>query len=120
MKAIILAAGLGTRLDTLTTHKPKCMARVCGKSILEYQLESYYKSGVNEIVIVTGYKSNVIDKYIENSFIDNIKIINNIDYQITNNMYSLWLCKDILLSSDYTFVSNGDVVFDKSIISNCK
>ena len=54
MKGIILAAGFGIRLESITMHKPKSMIKVCGKPILEYQLDAYQEAGVDEIIIVTG------------------------------------------------------------------
>ena len=52
MNAIILAAGFGLRLESITMHKPKSMVKVCGKPILEYQLDAYTEAGVDNITIV--------------------------------------------------------------------
>jgi len=123
MNAIILAAGFGIRLESITMHKPKSMIRVCGKPILEYQLDAYQAAGIDNITIVTGYKSESIGNFIQRKNYNNVKIVINNDFDKTNNMYSLWLCKEILLNSDRTIISNADVVFDKSIIKrliDCK
>ena len=115
-RAIILAAGFGIRLEAITMHKPKCMVRVCGKPILEYQLDAYDKLDLDEIIIVTGYKSEIIENYVKQRNKKNIKIINNTNYHSSNNMYSLWLCREELKESNQTFISNADVLFDMSIL----
>ena len=60
MKAIILAAGRGSRMKKLTNDKPKCLVKLHGKPLLEWQLESMRKSGISEIAIVTGYKHEML------------------------------------------------------------
>ena len=61
LNAIILAAGKGERLRPLTDDKPKCMVELFGKSILEWQIEKFQKFGINDITIITGYKSESIN-----------------------------------------------------------
>jgi choline kinase len=56
MKAIILAAGRGSRMKDLTEERPKCLIEVRGKALLDWQLEALHAAGINEIAIVTGYK----------------------------------------------------------------
>ena len=115
-KAIILAAGFGIRLESITMHKPKCMIKVGGKPILEYQLDAFSNLQLDEIIIVTGYKSEVIKDYVNQQHYDNIKIVENTNYQNSNNMFSLWQCKNELLQSDHVYISNADVLFDESIL----
>ena len=61
MKAIILAAGRGTRMGTLTDEKPKCLLEVKGETLLEKQLKTIYDSGIHQIGIVTGYKNELLE-----------------------------------------------------------
>ena len=77
MNAIILAAGFGIRLESITMHKPKSMIRVCGKPILEYQLDAYQAAGIDNITIVTGYKSESIGNFIQRKNYNNVKIVIN-------------------------------------------
>lgn len=56
MKAIILAAGRGSRMKNLTDDRPKCLVELRGKSLLDWQLDSLRSAGINEIAIVTGYQ----------------------------------------------------------------
>src|SRR5258706_6603858 len=63
MKAVILAAGKGTRMKELTNELPKPMLRVQGKPILEHILGGILAAGVREIFIVTGYRAETIEGY---------------------------------------------------------
>lgn len=115
MKGIILAAGVGSRLRPLTNEIPKCLVEVNGKSIIEYQIESYLNSGVDEIFIVTGYLQEKLVEFILKKYPnEKIKLINNKDYKVTNNMYSLYLLKDFI--KDEFVMSNADVVFSKDMV----
>ncbi|MCP4522757.1 MAG: NTP transferase domain-containing protein [Candidatus Gracilibacteria bacterium] len=67
MKAIILAAGRGTRLQPLTNTTPKPMIQICGKPILEYLIENIY-SDVSEIILVVKYKEEIIKTYFGKSY----------------------------------------------------
>ena len=63
MKAIILAAGRGSRMKNMTNEQPKCLVDLNGKTLLERQLESLKKAGIEDIGIVTGYKHEMLKKY---------------------------------------------------------
>lgn len=76
MRAVIMAGGKGTRVASLNTEIPKPMFPICGKPILEYQIESLVRSGVRNITIVVGYMKNVIVDY----FGDGSKFDVSIDY----------------------------------------
>ena len=76
MKAILLAAGFGTRLKPLTNTIPKCLVPIKNKPLLEYWLESLTKNGISSILINTHYLSEEVDKYIKNSkFKENCKLV---------------------------------------------
>lgn len=114
--AVILAAGMGSRLQPLTSERPKTMVFAAGKPILEHQLQAYEKAGFDKVYIVAGYRLNVIKEWIYNrpSQIE-IELVENTDYATTNNMFSLFLLRDRLQGQSF-FLSNGDVVFDSSIL----
>ena len=63
MRAIILAAGRGSRLKELTDDKPKCLVELKGKTLLSRQLDSLRSAGISEIGIVTGYKKELLKPY---------------------------------------------------------
>lgn len=114
MKAIIMAAGIGSRLRPLTNDKSKCLLELGNKNLIDRQIEMLRKNGIYEIIVVTGYKS----KMIENKFIndENIKIVFNPFYKITNVIGSLWFGKRYL---DSTFIFlHCDTIFEESILKD--
>ena len=115
MKVIILSAGIGSRLRPLTDHLPKCLVKINGKEILRYQVESFIENGISEIVLVTGYRGHMIKDFCRDGGFTQVKIIENTDYDTTNNMYSLNLAKDEVYEKDFLFC-NGDVMYSGEIV----
>lgn len=113
MKALILAAGLGTRLRPLTDTRPKCMAEVNGIKIIDRQLSNLKANGLSEIYVISGYKSEILSAHINDRW-PSVRVITNKDYDCTNNMYSLFLAREFLDGSGFLLM-NGDVYFDAGI-----
>ena len=63
MQAIILAGGLGTRLRSVVSDRPKPMALVAGKPFLEYVLQGLKKSGIDDVIFAVGYKGGMVEEY---------------------------------------------------------
>lgn len=116
MKAIILAAGIGSRLQPITNKKPKTLIEVNGKTMLAYLIDALLKSGIKNIIICVGFKAEMIMNYCKTTY-PNVKFIfvENKIYKTTNNMYSLYLAKKYLLGSDF-LILNGDVVFEEKLL----
>jgi len=115
MQAVILCAGVGSRLRPLTDLVPKCLVKVGGKPILKWQLTALLENNIKDIVVVVGYKGEQVRHFIEAHFSEfAIQIINNNEYGATNNMYSLYLAEQYV-KGDFVLL-NGDVVFDASIV----
>lgn len=111
MKAVILAAGLGSRLRPLTDSNPKPLTRVGNVNILESQLEALVSRGANEVAIVTGYLGEKIARWIASRPGHKslkIHLINNEQFENTNNMFSLSLTETFIDGSPF-FLLNGDV-----------
>lgn len=116
MQAIILAAGLSKRLRPLTDTTPKCLLRVDGKTILEMTINNILHNGIDDIIMVTGYREKMIKEFIGNKYPDlNIKYLTNPDYENNNNSYSLWMAKDYINGS--CILLDSDILFDYRIIS---
>ena len=115
MRAVIVAAGRGTRLGSITHDKPKCMVRVGGIPILEHQLQAYANAGISDIFVVAGFKLDMVREFCRGIKDANIKIIENSVYKTTNNMYSLYLVRETIANESF-LLSNGDVVLDPNII----
>lgn len=120
MEAIILAAGIGSRLAPLTNEIPKSLVPVKFRPILQYQIESYLYAGIKRINVVVGYKFEKIVDFINQNYNLNdceINIIQNIEYSTTNNMYSLYLA--LKETNPESFIlSNADVVVKKEMVKN--
>lgn len=113
---IILAAGVGSRLSEITDIVPKCLIEVAGKPILKYQLDAYEFAGIKKVVLIVGYRGSQIRSYVESLSTDlDIVIVENKEYQITNNMYSLYLAGD-LVDGKSTIINNGDMVIDLELV----
>ncbi len=109
MKAIILAAGEGTRLRPLTGEKPKCLVSLFGKTILEWQINVMKQCGIDEIVIITGYKSEKLQNF-------PAKIYYNKKYDSTNMVESLFLASEEFNSP--LIVSYGDIIYEKKVLKS--
>lgn len=121
MKALILAAGLGTRLAPITNDIPKSLVPVNGTPILMKQIDNLYKNEVTDITIISGYKADILERDVHEKY-PGIHIIESIDYAITNNMYSAYLGRRVIGGSDFLMM-NADVFYDASVITallNCK
>jgi len=117
MRAVILAAGIASRLRPLTENTPKCLLKVGGKNILQLTLENLLANNITDLVMVTGYLEHQIKDFISAAFPQfRVTYIYNELYDSTNNIYSLWLAKDALLG-DEMLLMDSDIVFDSRIIA---
>ena len=115
MKAIILAAGMGTRLRPITMSVPKCLVPVNSRPILEHQLEALMLAGVQDVVLVVGHLAELISgKYGASYGGMNIHYVQNHIYDRTNNIYSLWLAKQHLNSQ--VLLLEADLVFEPELL----
>lgn len=114
MKALILAAGLGTRLAPITNDIPKSMVPVNGCPILMKQINNLHENGIEDITVISGYKGEIIESAIREKFPE-IQVIRNTDFSTTNNMYSAYLAKE-KLEGEAFLMMNADVFYDSSVI----
>ncbi len=111
MKAIILAAGKGTRLDGAAV-KPKCLVEVGGLTLLQRQIETLRSLNVNEIVIVIGFGADSIRAECGSG----ISFVENTRFAETSSLYSLWLAREHL--ADGFVVLNSDVLFHPRMLAD--
>jgi choline kinase len=117
MKAVILAAGIASRLRPLTDNTPKCLLQVGDKKILELTIDNIIANNIDDIIIVTGYLEQQIKSFVTEKYPQlNVTYIYNEVYDSTNNIYSLWLAKDSL-TGDEMLLMDSDIIFDKDIIA---
>lgn len=110
MRGIILAAGISSRLGLITKDKPKCLLKIGGITILEYQLTTLHNAGIRDVIVVTGY----LEEKIRKIKWPGMTLIYNPRYKETNSLGSLWYAKEFL--EDGAIVLNSDVIFDKKIV----
>ncbi|MDR0661154.1 MAG: phosphocholine cytidylyltransferase family protein [Prevotellaceae bacterium] len=116
MKAIILAAGIASRLRPLTDHIPKCLLKVGEKSLLERTFDALIQNGVSDFAVVTGYKQRQIVDFLTSNYSEQtIKLIYNDKYETTNNVYSLWLACPYVQKEEVLLL-DSDIIFDPQIV----
>ena len=118
MRAIIIAAGKGTRLYPITKNTPKSLLDIGqGLTLLETQLHSLQDCGITDIVIIVGYRAEQIEAKIKEYEKDfNITTVYNPFYETSNNLVSVWMARHYM--TDEFITINGDDIFDPVIIKN--
>ncbi len=116
MKAVILAAGRGTRMGELTLDRPKCLLPIRNRCTIDYAIENLVNAGIAKynIAIVVGFKKEMIIQHVG----DTCVYIENPEFSHTNDMYSFGLTRDFVGNSDCVFL-HADVFFDPTILRDC-
>lgn len=112
MNAIILAAGMGTRLRPLTDNTAKPLVKVNGEPMIERQIRYLREIGIEEIVVVTGYLHKEFD-YLESEF--DVTLVHNDKYDVYNNGYTMYIVRDYLHD---TYVLEGDIYLTNNFLRN--
>jgi len=116
MKAILLAAGVGSRIRPLTNDKPKSLIDVNGKSILQRMLENVEDVGIKDVIVITGYREEQLKDFINQNFPNlNVTFKKNEIYEQTNTGYSLLLTKELVGEDDF-IKFDADVVFEQEVL----
>lgn len=110
MNAIILAAGMGTRLRPLTNDRPKCLVSVNGVPIVERQIQFLKEKGIDDITLISGYKAEALE-YLKDKY--GVDIIFNDRYDTCNNINSLYIVRDRFHD---TYILEGDVYMEKNVL----
>ena len=111
MKAIILAAGKGTRLDGAAV-KPKCLVEIGGSTLLHRQIETLRSLDLDKIVVVVGFGADSIFEECDSK----IEFVENSDFATTSSLYSLWLAREHLTGG--FVVLNCDVLFHPQLLAD--
>ncbi|MDA9753219.1 NTP transferase domain-containing protein [Candidatus Pelagibacter sp.] len=106
-KALIIAAGLGSRLKKHTENLPKCMLDFGGKTLLQRQLDAYKKCGIKNISLIRGYKKEKINY-------KGIEYFENTDYKNNNILNSIFYAEKIINGN--IIISYSDILFDSSVV----
>jgi choline kinase len=118
MKAVILAAGRGTRIAKVTRGLPKCLIEFEGRAIIDHQIGGLWAAGVSEIAIVIGHQGHRIVDHVASMFgdyLESFHFIDNPEFATTNNICSLWKAREWAANSDF-LVLNADVLCHPDIL----
>ena len=117
MKAVILAAGMASRLRPLTEHTPKCLLSISERPLLQRSMDALIQGGIKDFVIVTGYLHEMIEQFVAKTYGGsiNVEFIHNELYDSTNNIYSLWLARPAVDGKDFLLL-DSDLLYDPAII----
>ncbi|MGE0631055.1 MAG: NTP transferase domain-containing protein [Pseudobdellovibrionaceae bacterium] len=107
MKTIFLAAGQGQRLRPLTDELPKCMVPYLGKPLLQHSIETQRRAGVENIVVVRGYKGDRIP-------FGDVTYIENPKFETTNMVHSFFCARKHF--DDDILVSYSDIVYTDDLL----
>ena len=112
-RAIIMAAGKGTRMRPVTLHTPKPLVKVNGKRMIDSVIEALHKNGISEIYIVVGYLKDQFE--ILPKEYENVKLIENPFYDTCNNISSLYVSRDYIENS---IILDGDqIIYHEKILA---
>ncbi len=114
MRAIILAAGVGTRLSPLTNSRPKCLVPVGTRPLIDHQLAALRTAGVDDVVMVVGYAQQQIRDHLGAG----VRYVENPDYATTNSIYSLHLAAPAMDAD--LFLLNCDIVFHPGVLGRLR
>ena len=116
MKAIILSAGQGSRLGHLTDDRPKCLIKFAGKSLLDRQLDALAANGVDEVVVVTGFRDDQIEAVLSRRTSGpTVRTVFNPFFKVADNLGSLYLVRGELTGE--CLVWNGDTLVSDALMA---
>lgn len=113
MKALIMAAGIGSRISRHLSGQPKCCVKIGNIELIKYTFELLNKKGITEIAIVTGYNDHFILDSIKEYTYSHYR--NNF-YDVTNSIASAWFAQDFLKEDDDLLIMNGDVFVEEKVL----
>ncbi len=116
MKAIILSAGQGSRLGHLTDDRPKCLIEFAGRSLLDRQLDALAANGIEEAVVVTGFRDDQIEAMLAaREGGPRVRTVFNPFFKVADNLGSLYLVRSELTGD--CLVWNGDTLVSDALMA---
>ena len=110
MRAIIMAAGVGSRLHGINGGRPKCLIPAGEQTLLGRMIGQLRDLGIHDISVITGYKSALVEEELP----PRVRHIHNPFYRVTNSIASLWLARELL--TEDTLLMNADLCFEPSVL----
>jgi choline kinase len=109
MRAIILAAGQGTRLRPYTNDRPKCMVELLGKPLLHRQLEVLRAAGIHDVALVGGYCA-------EGLLAEGVEVVLNPRYAQTNMVSTLFCAEALMVPGQDLLIAYGDIIYEPRVL----
>lgn len=109
-RAIILAAGYGSRMGALTADRPKALLEIDGWSLIDRQLDALHRCGIDDVTLVVGYQQRRLREHLGHR----VTFVENRRYRSSNSLYSLWLARHALAGG--AVVMNADVVLAPELL----
>lgn len=113
MRALLLAAGKGTRISRYLSGNPKCTVDIGGEPLICYTLNLLKKKGITEVAMVLGYKAEIIRETVKDF---EVSFYYNPFYDVTNSIASAWFAKEFLKETDDLLIMNADVFLEEGIL----
>lgn len=113
MKAIIMAAGVGSRLLEINNGRPKCLIPTGKETLISRMVELLRHRNINDITVITGYMSSLIHQELG----DKVNYFDNPFYRVTNSIASLWLARELLTGD--VILMNADIFLEEEILDVC-
>jgi len=110
MKAIIMAAGVGSRLLALNHRRPKCLITSGKETLISRMVRLLRQRNIDDITVITGYKSHLIRQTLK----EQVRYFDNTFYQVTNSIASLWLARELL--TEDVLLMNADLFLEGQIL----
>lgn len=109
MRAIVLAAGQGTRLRPYTDYQPKCMVSLAGRPLIYRQLDVLRSTGIKDITLVGGYRADCLDN-------QGVGIVINPRYDRTNMVTTLFCAREQMKRDEDLIIAYGDIVYEPRVL----
>ena len=110
MKVIIMAAGIGSRLQQINGNRPKCLIEKDGVSLISRSVKMLQDRNITDISVITGYRSELIHRELQGR----VNFFHNPYYAVTNSIASLWLARDLL--GDDVILMNADLYYESAVL----
>lgn len=108
---------MAKRLRPLTDTQPKCLLKVGERTLLERTVDAQLAAGINELVVVTGYRGEMIRDFLTNHYPTlTIHFIHNADYEHNNNIYSLWMAGEYVRGKEFLLM-DSDILCDPAAVA---
>jgi choline kinase len=118
LKAVVLSAGQGKRLLPITETRPKCLIRLSGRSLLEWQIRTLFSCGVGQIAVVTGFGASAVESEIGRIKLPGLSLgtILNPFFSVSDNLASCFMAKQEIMTAERLVLLNGDTLFEPAIL----